>query len=78
MSDTKQETNLNASSIEEYISKKDFGASPMCPITDSELSWIFKQREYNGFKKAFVKVTARNYLVHIPTFTNCLSEKRGL
>lgn len=71
-------TNANNSSLEEYISKNEFGMSSICPVTHSELSWIFKQREYNGFKKAFVKVTARNYLVHIPTFTNCLSEKRGL
>jgi hypothetical protein len=78
MSDTTSQTNSNNSSLEEYISKKEFGASSICPVSNSELNWIFKQREYNGFKKAFVKVTARNYLVHIPTFTNCLSEKRGL
>ncbi len=68
----------NNSSLEDYISKNEFGVSSICPVTNSELNWIFKQREYNGFKEAFVKVTARNYLVHIPTFTACLSEKRGL
>jgi hypothetical protein len=78
MNGIEQETNLNNSSLEEYISKKEFGTSSRCPVTNSELNWIFKQREYNGFKKAFVKLTARNYLIHIPTFTNCLSEKRGL
>ncbi|MEO1894902.1 MAG: hypothetical protein ABGX32_01370 [Methylococcales bacterium] len=78
MNNTTTQEISNNSSIEEYISKKEFGASSLCPITDSELNWIFKQREYNGFKEAFVKVTARNYLVHIPTFTACLSEKRGL
>lgn len=74
---TNQEVSNN-SSLDEYISKKEFGVSSICPVTNSELNWIFKQREYNGFKEAFVKVTARNYLVHIPTFTTCLSEKRGL
>ncbi|MGB0238952.1 MAG: hypothetical protein ACPHHR_09770 [Cycloclasticus sp.] len=78
MNDTINQEFSNDSSLEEYISKKDFVASTICPMTDAEFNWIFKQREYNGFKKAFVKVTARNYLVHIPTFTNCLSEKRGL
>jgi len=78
MAGTILSTNSNSFSLEEYISKKDFGISSVCPVTDSELNWLFKQREYNGFKKAFVKVTARNYLVHIPTFINCLSEKRGL
>jgi hypothetical protein len=78
MNNTTSQTISNNSLLEEYISKKDFGASSVCPVTNSELSWIFKQRQYNGFKKAFVRVTARNYLVHIPTFTNCLSEKRGL
>ena len=78
MHNTQSQENSNNFSLEEYISKNEFGMSSICPVTHSELSWIFKQREYNGFKKAFVKVTARNYLVHIPTFTNCLSEKRGL
>jgi len=78
MNDTISQTISTDSSLAEYISKKDFGISSMCPVTNPELNWIFKQREYNGFKKAFVKVTARNYLVHIPTFINCLSEKRGL
>ena len=62
MNNTISQTMSNNSSLEEYISKKDFGISSICPVTDSELNWIFKQREYNGFKKAFVKVTARNYL----------------
>jgi hypothetical protein len=78
MQSTTFQTSSKAPAIEEYVSKKEFGTLPECPFTDSELNWIFKQREYNGFKKAFVKVTARNYLVHLPTFTNCLSEKRGL
>ena len=78
MNDTVPKDISSAPSIEEFISKKDFVASSICPLTDSELNWIFKQREYNGFKKAFVRVTARKYLVHIPTFTSCLSEKRGL
>ena len=78
MNDTTNQDISNYSSLEEYISKKEFGASSICPVTNSELNWIFKQRESNGFKKAFVRVTARNYLVHIPTFTICLSEKRGL
>ena len=78
MNNTTSQTISNNSSLEEYISKKEFGASSICPVSNSELNWIFKQRQYNGFQKAFVKVTARNYLVHIPTFTNCLSNKRGL
>ncbi len=78
MNNTTTQEISNNSSLEDYISKNEFGVSSICPVTNSELNWIFKQREYNGFKKAFVKVTARNYLVHIPTFTACLSEKRGL
>jgi len=78
MNDTQQATAINDDSIAEYVSKKDFALIATCPVSSSELNWLFKQREINGFKQAFVKVTARNYLVHIPTFTNCLSEKRGL
>jgi len=78
MNSTQQTTTINDDSIADYVSKRVFSELSLCPVSDSELNWLFKQREYNGFKQAFVKVTARNYLVHIPTFTHCLSEKRGL
>ncbi len=67
----------NASSLNEYIPKNKFVLSIDCPVTDSEFNWLFKQREHNGFAKAFVKLNARSFLIHIPTFIQCLSEKRG-
>jgi len=67
----------NASSLNEYIPKNKFVLSKDCPVTDSEFNWIFKQREQNGFAKAFVKLNARSFLVHVPTFIQCLSEKQG-
>jgi len=64
-------------SLTDYVPKKDFSTHPENPLSKSEFNWIFKQREQNGFAKAFVKFSARGFLVHIPTFINCLKEKQG-
>ena len=64
--------------LSEYISKKKFALSPDCPISISELNWIFKQRENNGFAKAFVRFSARGFLVHVPSFIEILKAKRGV
>jgi|GEM_PF-486842 len=71
-----QPTQSNAS-LHEFVPKKKFIQSPDCPVSQPEFNWLFKQREHNGFSNAFVKVTARNFLVHIPSFIACLNAKRG-
>ena len=63
--------------LSEYIAKKEFAAHPENPLSEPELNWVFKQRELNGFSKAFVKFSARGFLVHIPSFLDCLKEKSG-
>ncbi len=72
-----QQTN-HSPALGEYIPKKKFAISPECPVTDSEFEWIFKQRFSNGFSKAFVKFSARGFLVHVPSFIECLNSKRGV
>ncbi len=78
MNTTAIPTNQNTPSLSEYIPKNKFALSSDCPVTDSEFNWLFKQREQNGFASAFVKVSARSFLVHIPSFIECLNAKRGL
>jgi len=70
-------TTPNTPLLCEYIQKNKFALSTDCPVTNSEFNWLFKQREQNGFAKAFVKLNARSFLVHIPTFIDCLSERLG-
>ena len=77
MTAIRAQATTNASSLNEYILKNIFVLSIDCPVTDSEFNWLFKQREHNGFAKTFVKLNARSFLIHIPTFIQCLSEKRG-
>ena len=75
---TKQELNQpDATSLEEYCQKNEFATHPDNPLKKPEFNWVFKQREHNGFSKAFVKINSRNFLVHIPTYTQCLAERRG-
>ena len=74
---TATSTNNNTLSLTNYIPKNKFPLSGNCPITEPEFNWLFKQREHNGFAKAFVKVSARSFLVHIPSFIECLDAKRG-
>ncbi|WP_027147828.1 hypothetical protein [Methylobacter tundripaludum] len=69
--------NRNETILSDFCPKKTFSTHPDNPLSKSEFNWIFKQREFNGFKASFVKVTARNYLVHIPTFVQCLADRRG-
>lgn len=63
--------------LSEYCPKNKFSKHPDNPLKESEFQWLFKNRDYNGFAKAFVKVTSRNFLVHIPTFVQCLADRRG-
>lgn len=72
MTDTPTNTTLG-----DFCPKNKFAKRPDIPLEESELNWIFKNRENNGFAEAFVKVTARNYLVHVPTFIQCLASRRG-
>ena len=72
MTNTPADTNLG-----DFCPKNSFATHPDNPLKKSEFDWIFKNRDANGFKEAFVKVTARNFLVHIPTFAKCLSDRRG-
>jgi hypothetical protein len=77
MTAIRTQATTNSSSLNEYIPKNKFVLSKDCPVTDSEFNWLFKQREQNGFAKAFVKLNARSFLIHVPTFIQCLSEKKG-
>ena len=70
--------NTDILALSEYVPKNKFASSSNCPISDSEFNWIFKQRKNNGFAKAFVKFSARGFLVHIPTFIECLKAKQGV
>ena len=70
-------TNSNKSGLSEYVNKSEFATLHDCPITPQQFNWLFLQRELNGFSKAFVRINARNYLVHTPTFIKCLSERIG-
>ncbi len=64
-------------SLSEYCPKNKFARHPDNPLGESEFYWLFKNRYYNGFAKAFVKVSSRSFLVHIPTFIQCLADRRG-
>lgn len=61
----------------DFCPKDAFINHPDNPLKESELNWLFKNREANGFKAAFVRVNARKFLVHIPTFTQCLADRKG-
>lgn len=74
---TSKEPLTNEHSSSEYVPKKDFSNHPENPFTDPELKHIFKNRQTNGFSEAFVKYSARGFLVHIPSLKNCLKAKRG-
>jgi hypothetical protein len=63
--------------LSDFCSKNDFASHPDNPLTEAEFNWQFKNRNYNGFKDAFVKVNARKYLVHVPTYIQCLANRRG-
>lgn len=67
----------NNQTLTDFISKNKFSKSEDCPITEAEFNWLFKQREHNGFANAFVKINSRKFLVHTPTFIECLNAKRG-
>ena len=73
-----QHQTTHSLALGEYIPKKKFVLSPDCPVTEPEFNWLFKQRSSNGFAKAFVKFSARGFLVHVPSFIECLNAKRGV
>lgn len=70
-------TNPTNTTLGDFCPKNTFATHPESPLKASEFNWLFKNRDINGFKEAFVKVNTRNYLVHIPTFTRCLADRRG-
>lgn len=43
----------------DFCPKSDFATHPDNPLKESEFNWLFKNRDANGFKEAFVKVTAK-------------------
>ncbi|MGJ0428419.1 hypothetical protein [Methylobacter sp.] len=69
-------THLNTT-LGDFCPKDVFANHPDNPLTESEFNWLFKNRDANGFKEAFVRVNARKFLVHIPSFTQCLADRRG-
>jgi hypothetical protein len=77
MSQTGSSNLTSIAALSEFCSKNIFATHPDNPLNKSELDWLFKNRNSNGFTEAFVKVTSRNFLVHIPTFTKCLANRRG-
>ena len=77
MTSTEVPTNPNTQSLREFIPKKEFANHPDNPLSESEFNWLFKQRENNGFAEAFVKFSARGFLIHTPTFFKKLNAKRG-
>jgi hypothetical protein len=63
--------------LDDFCPKNRFATHPDNPLKESEFNWLFKNRDANGFKDAFVKVNARKYLVHVPTFIQRLADRRG-
>jgi hypothetical protein len=62
----------------DFRPKNSFATHPDNPLKKSEFNYLFKNRDDNGFKSAFVKVNARKFLIHVPTFMQCLADRRGL
>jgi hypothetical protein len=67
-----------STTLSDFCPKNIFATHPNNPLKEPEFNWLFKNRESNGFSLAFVRVNARKFLVHIPTFTQCLADRRGL
>ena len=47
----------------DFCPKSSFATHPDNPLKESEFYWLFKNRDANGFKDAFVKVFASNSLL---------------
>ena len=77
MESTVPSTTDSSLSLSEYIPKDTFSDREDCPVSKAEYDHQFKKREENGFSKAFVKISARTFLLHIPTYIECLKAKRG-
>jgi hypothetical protein len=65
------------SSLTDFCPKQIFATHPDNPLKESEFNYVFKNREVNGFKDSFVRVNARKFLIHIPTFIECLNSRKG-
>jgi len=63
--------------LNEYRAKAEFAKDSTNPLTAAEFDYLFKNREFNGFSKAFVKINRRKFLVHVPTFVECLANRLG-
>jgi len=63
--------------LTDYCKKSKFARHPDNPLTEAEFNWMFKNRKTNGFSKAFIEVTSRNFLVDIPAFIQCLADRKG-
>jgi hypothetical protein len=70
--------NTEHTTLEDFCPKDKFSTHPDNPLKKSEFDWLFKCRADNGFAKAFVRVNAKKYLVHIPSFVKCLADRRGV
>ena len=70
------ENSINTT-LGDFCPKNTFVSHPDNPLNASEFNWLFKNRGTNGFNEAFVKLNARKYLVHIPSFIDCLAKRRG-
>ena len=70
------DTPISTSSLCDFVPKTVFIDHPANPLRKPEFEHLFRCRNTNGFKEAFIKVSARSYLVHIPTFIKCLEARR--
>jgi hypothetical protein len=61
----------------DFYPKSSFAIHPDNPLKKSEFDWLHKNHEDNRFKDIFVKASAKYFLVHIPSFTDCLVDRRG-
>lgn len=61
--------------LAEFLPKEKFLNHPDNPLSKPEFSYLFRNRNNNGFAEAFVRINARKYLVNIPNFIKCLAER---
>jgi hypothetical protein len=63
--------------LDEYCSIAAFKTRKDNPLKPSEFEWLFRNRKSNGFQTAFVQINVRKFLIHVPTFIECLANRRG-
>lgn len=66
-----------SNTLSDFCPENVFANHPNNRLNEPEFNWFFRSRESSGFKLAFVRVNARKFVVHIPTFVDCLSDRRG-